>query len=209
MSKLSFRPSLTLRGRSFHGARGWAGKPLHPPLTDVPIGAYMLTAALDAASFVGRRADWSADAYRAAALVLVGGAAVSLLTAFTGYMDWRTTEAGTQVRRTVNAHAPTMITVTVLVLAAIGPRVGAGWHEAFTPLPLTVLSAVIAGLTFVGATIGGSAVYDYGFNVENAGSHPAWEPSDEDLLPGEERARVSGAAAPIRPVRRERTAGSR
>ena len=47
MRKFSFRPALTLRGRSFKGPRGWAGKPLHPPLTDIPVGAYMLAAAFD------------------------------------------------------------------------------------------------------------------------------------------------------------------
>src|SRR4051812_49106536 len=42
MRKLSFRPALPLRGRKFKGLRGGAGKPSHPPLTDVPVGAYML-----------------------------------------------------------------------------------------------------------------------------------------------------------------------
>lgn len=40
--KLSFRPALTMWGRKFKGLRGWAAKPLHPPLTDVPVGDYML-----------------------------------------------------------------------------------------------------------------------------------------------------------------------
>ena len=47
MRKFSFRPSLTVRGRKFKGLRGWAGKPFHPPLTDVPVGAYMLAAAFE------------------------------------------------------------------------------------------------------------------------------------------------------------------
>lgn len=33
----SIKPSITLKGREFRGLRGWAGKPLHPPLTDFPI----------------------------------------------------------------------------------------------------------------------------------------------------------------------------
>ena len=53
MRVLSFRPALTMRGRKFKGLRGWAGKPLHPPLTDVPVGAYMLVAAFDVISFLG------------------------------------------------------------------------------------------------------------------------------------------------------------
>ena len=44
MRKFSVRPALALRGRKFKGLRGWAGKPLHPPLTDVPVAAYVLGA---------------------------------------------------------------------------------------------------------------------------------------------------------------------
>jgi hypothetical protein len=40
-------------------------------------------------------------------------------------------------------------------------------------------------LMTLGATIGGSLVYDYGFNVRTAGDSPVWHPSDRDLLPGE------------------------
>ena len=43
--RLSFRPSLTLKGRKFFGPlRGAAGKPVHPPLTDIPSAAYMFAA---------------------------------------------------------------------------------------------------------------------------------------------------------------------
>ncbi len=61
MRKLSFRPSLTMRGRKFKGLRGWAGKPLHPPLTDIPVGAYMIVAALDLISFFGKNQEWARD----------------------------------------------------------------------------------------------------------------------------------------------------
>ena len=37
MKRFSIRPTLTLKGRTFKGLRGWSGKPLHPPLTDIPI----------------------------------------------------------------------------------------------------------------------------------------------------------------------------
>ena len=53
MRKFSFRPVLTLRGRTFKGLRGWSGKPLHPPLTDIPIGAYVLAATFDVVSLIG------------------------------------------------------------------------------------------------------------------------------------------------------------
>ena len=47
MTRFAFRPTLTFRGRTFKGLRGWSGKPLHPPLTDFPIVAYVLAAAFD------------------------------------------------------------------------------------------------------------------------------------------------------------------
>jgi hypothetical protein len=42
-----------------------------------------------------------------------------------------------------------------------------------------------AALVAFGATYGGSLVYDYGFNVETSGDHPAWHESDKDVSPGE------------------------
>ena len=115
MRRFSFRPALTLRGRAFKGPRGWAGKPLHPPLTDVPVGAYVLAAAFDVISFAGGDDQpWARDFYRSATFVLIGGAAVSVFAALTGLWDWlQSTEKGTQARRTANAHALAMVTVTV------------------------------------------------------------------------------------------------
>jgi uncharacterized membrane protein len=92
MRIFSFRPALTLRGREFKGPRGWSGKPLHPPLTDVPIGAYILAAGFDLISF-GQDQAWARDFYRAASFTLIGGAIVSVFTALTGFWDWlRATE---------------------------------------------------------------------------------------------------------------------
>lgn len=195
MRHFSFRPALTLRGREFRGPRGWAGKPLHPPLTDVPIGAYMLAAVFDLISAIGHTHTWAHDFYRAASFVLIGGAAVSVFTALTGFWDWlKSTEPGNQARRTANAHAITMILVTVLILADIAVRVFADWDEPSTRgLPL-VLTLVAAGLTIIGGTIGGSLAYDYGFNVETAGDSPVWHPSQVDVLPGQKSGSQSADA---------------
>ena len=184
--RLSFRPSLTLKGRKFFGPlRGWAGKPVHPPLTDIPIAAYMLAAAFDVISAIWKSASWSQEMFHAAGWVMIGGVLVSLGAALTGYWDWlKSTSKGTQVRRTANAHAWTMLTVTALVLISIAIRIGI-WDDASTPVGLAVLSVVIAGLVALGATIGGTLVFDYGFNVRTAGDHPAYHPSDVDLMPGQ------------------------
>jgi uncharacterized membrane protein len=175
---------LTLRGRERRGLRGFAGKPFHPPLTDLPIGAYLFVAVFDVVSYVGRDRTWAHDFYRGATFVLIGGAAVSLLTAFTGYLDWRTTEKGSQVRRTANAHAWTMLAVTALVITNIALRWFTGWDTKYTPPVLVAMSVVGALLVSLGSTLGGSLVYDYGFNVENSTDDPVWHPSDVDRSPG-------------------------
>jgi len=171
MRHFSFRPALTLRGRKFKGLRGWAGKPFHPPLTDVPVGAYMLAAAFDLISALGRSNSWARDYYRAGTFTLVGGAAISLLAALTGFWDWlRSTEAGTQARRTANAHA-----VTMLVYPA----------NHSTPAVALGLSLAAAALTVIGGTLGGTLGFDYGFNVETAGDSPVWHQSEVDVFPGQ------------------------
>jgi uncharacterized membrane protein len=189
MRRFSFRPALTLRGRAFKGLRGWAGKPLHPPLTDIPVGAYMLAAAFDVISFAGGDDEtWARDFFRAASFVLIGGAAVSVLAAVTGFWDWlRSTTKGTQARRTANAHALTMVTVTVLVAVGIIVRAVAFWDEPSTPVLALCLSVAAAVLTVLGGTLGGTLAFDYGFNVETAGDDPVWHESETDVFPADKR----------------------
>ena len=186
MRKFSFAPSLTMRGRKFKGLRGWAGKPAHPPLTDIPVGAYILAAVFDLISFFGEEQEWARDFYRAATFTLIGGVIVGVLAAITGFWDWlKSTEKGTQARRTVNAHAWTMVTVTVLVLVDIGLRRFAYNDDTYTGLTVLILTLAAALLTILGGTIGGGLTYEYGFNVETAGDSPVWHQSEVDVFPGQ------------------------
>ena len=186
MRRFSVRPALTMKGRKFKGLRGWAGKPLHPPLTDIPIGCYLLAAVLDVGSVIagdGRRSGQ--DLWHAGTFAFVAGAAVSVLAALTGFVDWwRSSQPGTQARRTANTHAIVMITVTVLALVDIAVRI-AKYDDYSAPVGVMVLSLVVALLVSVGATYGGSLVFDYGFNVETAGDSPVWHESEVDVLPGQ------------------------
>ena len=185
MRKFSIRPSLTLKGRTFKGLRGWSGKPLHPPLTDFPIAAYVLAAGFDVVSCIGG-ADrgWARELWHAGTFAFVAGAAVSVFAALTGLWDARkSSESGTQARRTINTHATIMITVTALALADVGWRLNSYHSEAVTPIGIALLSVVIALLVSVGATFGGTLVYDYGFNVETAGDSPVWHKSEVDVFP--------------------------
>jgi uncharacterized membrane protein len=183
--RFSFRPSFTMKGRKSQGLRGFTGKPFHPPLTDVPIGAYMLAAAFDLISWIWSDASWSHELYHAAGWAMLGGAVVSLGAALTGFLDWlKSTPKGTQARRTANAHAVTMLTVTALVIVNLVVRF-TSWDEPSTTTLILVLTLLAAGLTFLGASIGGTLVFDYGFNVRTAGDSPAWHESEIDLLPGQ------------------------
>lgn len=189
MRRFSVRPALTMRGRKFKGLRGWAGKPLHPPLTDVPITAYVFGAALDIISAVaGKEHAFAREMWHAGTYVFIGGAGVSLLAALTGLWDaWKSSEAGTQARRTINTHAAIMVTVTLLVVADVIWRLNEYHTEASTPAGIAVLSGIIAALVAVGATYGGALVYDYGFNVETAGDSAVWHKSEEDVFPGQRK----------------------
>ena len=186
MRKFSVRPAITLRGRAFKGLRGFAGKPFHPPLTDFPIAAYVFGAVFDVISVIGGRGHaWAREMWHAGTYVFIGGAIVSVLAALTGFFDWlRSSEAGTQARRTANTHATIMSTVTVLAIVDIALRLNAYHTHATTPVGIMVLSLVIAGLVSLGATYGGTLVFDYGFNVETAGDSPVWHKSEQDVFPG-------------------------
>lgn len=186
MRKFSVRPTLTFRGRKFKGLRGWSGKPAHPPLTDFPIAAYIFAAVFDLLSAIGgKHHAWARELWHAGTFLFVGGVAFSVLTALTGLWDaWKSSEAGTQARRTINTHATIMVTVTVLAIADMAWRLNDYHTELVTPVGILVLSLVIALLVSLGATFGGSMVYEYGFNVETAGDHPAYHKSEQDVLPG-------------------------
>jgi uncharacterized membrane protein len=133
----------------------------------------------------GRHEAWARDFFRAGTYVFIGGAVVSVLAALTGFWDWlRSTEKGTQARRTANTHAWTMITVTALALVDIGLRLNAYHTRTHPSIAILVLSVVVAALVSLGATFGGSLVFEYGFNVETAADGPAWHPSETDVFPG-------------------------
>ena len=187
MRRFSIRPTLTLKGRTFKDLRGFSGKPLHPPLTDFPIAAYVLAAVFDVISAVaGKDHTWARELWHAGTFTFIGGVAVSIFAALSGLWDaWKSSEAGTQVRRTINTQATIMVTVTVLALADVAWRLNDYHTAAVTPIGIVVLSVVIAMLVSLGATFGGSLVFEYGFNVETGGDHPAWHRSETDVFPGE------------------------
>src|SRR3954464_9903103 len=147
MRRFTFGPPLVIKGRKNKGLRGLAGKPYHPPLTDVPITAYMFAAVFDVLSLALHTSHpaLAHELFLAGTWTLLGGAAVSLLAALTGWADWhRSSEPGTQARRTINAHAITMLTVTAIVLVDLLIRVTAYDDRLYAPVGIVILSAVAA-----------------------------------------------------------------
>jgi uncharacterized membrane protein len=188
MRRFTFGPPFAIKGRKYKGLRGFAGKPFHPPLTDVPITAYLFAATFDVLSIVlhDSHRELGYQLFLAGTWTLIGGAAVSVLAALTGWADWhRSSQPGTQARRTINAHAITMITVTVIVLLDVLARLTSYDDRLSAPIGVVIMSVAAALLVSLGATLGGSLVYDYGFNVETAGDHPVWHENEVDVYPGQ------------------------
>lgn len=182
----SIKPTLTMRGRQFKGLRGWAGKPLHPPLTDFPVACYVLVAVFDVISLISRSRDAAStvaeDFFISGTHVIIAGAIVSVPTIITGFWDWlKSTPARTQAWRTANWHMAVMLVVSMIVAANILLRLGY-WEGGYSEPLVTALSVIIALLVGFGSMYGGALVYEYNFNVETLKGQ-VWEESEEDVLP--------------------------
>jgi uncharacterized membrane protein len=142
--------------------RGLPGHPLHPPLTDVTIGAYtfaMIAAVLDVTSIVER------DAAHAWWIALLVGLASTALTATTGFADWIAIEWGSPTWKTATAHLTAMLAATGVFVAAI--LVG---HHGATAGNVTAGAFVLTLVGFVllttGGWLGGALVFGHGLRVE-------------------------------------------
>lgn len=185
----SIKPSLSFRGRKFKGIRGFSGKPSHPPLTDIPVAAYVLTMIFDAVSYIAwtkGRVDIAEDFYVTGTHLMIAGGAISVPTILTGFWDWlRSAPPGTQAWRTANWHMGIMLFTSMIVAADIFLRL-AFWGADARFVDTTILSlSVIAGLLVAfGSIYGGAMIYEYAFNVEQDFDH-AYERSEVDRVPGQ------------------------
>ena len=94
-----------------HGT--WLGHPLHPVLTDIPLGSWTATIVLDA---IGHRSDRSGVAYAVDATLALGLAG-AVGAAVTGLADWSETDG--RPRRLGVAHAALNGAATLLCAGAL------------------------------------------------------------------------------------------
>ena len=149
--------------------RGFPGHPSHPPLTDVTIGGYTFATIAAILSKAGVAEHAFAQAWW---LALIVGAASSLLTVGTGFLDWLQISSGTPLWRTATIHALTNATASVFFVLAIvfghDDYVGRAVHTSSL-----VLTVVGFALLFAGGTMGGSISYVHGMRVLNLVDEPA------------------------------------
>lgn len=151
--------------------RGFRGHPLHPPLTDVSIGAYTVAAIAVVAGWAG----WQESLMAGTGFVaMVVGLIFAIPTAGTGLADFLGIPRDVGARRTGWVHLAVMLVATVLFLGA-AVLLYPGFVDGRVPVAAAVTTMVAFVVLTVGGWVGGSLAYVHGVRVVN----------DEDASLGE------------------------
>lgn len=148
-----------------HGT--WLGHPLHPVLTDIPVGAWTTAMALDAMEAMSGREEFGSAADAAIAVGLVG----ALGAAATGITDWSETEGRGRkvglVHGLLNVGAATLYTSSLIARRSGSRRVGLG---------LSMLGYLVSGAS---AYLGGHLVFGEKIGVD----HTAGQQFPDEYMP--------------------------
>jgi nitrite reductase/ring-hydroxylating ferredoxin subunit/uncharacterized membrane protein len=139
---------------ALHGV--WLGHPLHPVLTDLPVGAWTTAAVLDVAGGSRGLPGYEQAAETAIATGLVGAVG----SAITGLTDWSETDGGS--RRLGLIHGLLNLTATSFYAASLLARRRGRQREG------RGYSAIGYGFLMAGAYLGGSLVYRDQIGVNRA-----------------------------------------
>jgi nitrite reductase/ring-hydroxylating ferredoxin subunit/uncharacterized membrane protein len=151
------RPGHSLK-TFLHGT--WLGHPLHPVLTDIPIGAWTIAVLFDLSYLIERSHGWVSAADVTIFIGLLG----ALGAAVTGYTDWNETIG--RERRVGITHGLLNTLVLVLYLVSFILRVTGGSRG------LAILLSYAGYLLVVTAAfLGGELVFSIGTGV----NHHAWQ----------------------------------
>ncbi|TMC78259.1 MAG: Rieske 2Fe-2S domain-containing protein [Chloroflexi bacterium] len=164
----------------------WFGHPLHPAITDVPIGAYVVALVLDLSG------------QRAAATAAIGvGIVFMVLAALAGYADYIDLEEKPQRFGTV--HSSLMLVALVFYLISFVMRLGA------VPSPAEVwLSVVGFVIVITSAYAGGELVYNLGTQVDRhawRGGGTKWSGLDIADIPRDRPVKAKAGAQTLVVVR--------
>ncbi|MCU1379100.1 MAG: iron-sulfur protein [Acidimicrobiales bacterium] len=172
---------------ALHGT--WLGHPLHPMLTDLPIGFWTSAVVLDLLG--GRRTEQAAE------VLLAAGVVTAAPTALTGWTDW--SELNRPEQRSGFVHAAANVSATVLFTASLLAR-RRGHRTGGIALGLAGSAAAT-----VGGYLGGHLAYRRASGVNQNALAPApddWADADRAasadgvtvvLLDGTEILVVAGA----------------
>jgi nitrite reductase/ring-hydroxylating ferredoxin subunit/uncharacterized membrane protein len=148
-----------------HGTRP-LGHPLHPALTDVPLGAWVVAVVLDLAHLVN-----SSVPSAAGDLALLVGTVAGVLAAWAGYTDHHETFGHERRYATLHGLLMTLVLVAMVVSLLLRWKGGGSLHG------LAVVLALIGLLTsVVAAYLGGHLVFGIGTMV----NHNAFAGGPED-----------------------------
>jgi len=169
-----------------HGT--WLGHPVHPMITDVPIGALVLATILDLAGQpIG--ATW------AIGVGLLG----MLAAALAGYADYVDLEGAG--KRIGSLHSTSMLVALVLYVVSLGSRLG--WWPLFAGGAEWTAGV---GLLFVviGGYLGGDLVFNLGSQVDRhawRGGGTKWQALDLETVPEDKLTKAKAGAQTLVVVR--------
>src|ERR1700694_5620215 len=151
--KILGKPGRTLK-TFMHGT--WLGHPLHPVLTDIPIGAWTIAVIFDLSYLIERSHGWVSGAHLKIFIGLLG----ALGSAVAGYTDWSDTFG--RERRVGIAHGLLNTVVIVVYLVSFILRVTGGSRG------FAILLAYAGYLLVVTAAfVGGGLVFSIGTGVNH------------------------------------------
>lgn len=150
----------------------WLGHPLHPAITDVPIGAWMIAAIFDIIWLVApASAEWAARGAEVAVLIGILGA---LGAAVTGMSDWSDTYGA---ERTVGLyHAALNVLAVIFYIVSFVLRLTIPTGESIVAAILGFLGVVSV---LIAAYLGGDMVFGKATGV----NHTVWPEGTHEYVP--------------------------
>jgi nitrite reductase/ring-hydroxylating ferredoxin subunit/uncharacterized membrane protein len=169
-----------------HGT--WLGHPVHPMVTDVPIGAFIVAFVLD---LVGQSAG---------ATWAIGIGFVSMLAAaLAGYADYIDLEGAG--KRIGSLHSTSMLLAALVYLVSLGARLG--WWPLFEN-GATVTAEIGLLLVVVGGYLGGDLVFNLGSQVDRhawRGGGTKWQALDIESVTEDKPTKAKAGAQTLVVVR--------